>query len=116
MKNSLPVSMICVFLQDPVMPSQEPLVDDDKSGEEVELPPEDPEETDASRSPSSLCVFKCCFCICIGVILSSVCQRALLTVVGYCSTSGVSNVPAERERERKTCLSFFDSAVCGAPY
>uniref|UniRef100_A0A671PSM9 protein kinase C n=1 Tax=Sinocyclocheilus anshuiensis TaxID=1608454 RepID=A0A671PSM9_9TELE len=38
-----------------IMPSQEPLVDDDKSGEEVELPPEDPEETDASRSPSPLC-------------------------------------------------------------
>uniref|UniRef100_A0A8C1Y4Z3 Protein kinase C n=2 Tax=Cyprinus carpio TaxID=7962 RepID=A0A8C1Y4Z3_CYPCA len=38
------------FLSSPhrleIMPSQEPLVDDDKSGEEVELPPEDPEETD----------------------------------------------------------------------
>uniref|UniRef100_A0A8C2HJL2 Protein kinase C n=1 Tax=Cyprinus carpio TaxID=7962 RepID=A0A8C2HJL2_CYPCA len=33
-----------------IMPSQEPLVDDDKSGEEVELPPEDPEETDASSA------------------------------------------------------------------
>ncbi|XP_042586340.1 protein kinase C zeta type-like [Cyprinus carpio] len=43
----LTCSHLCVFLQDPVMPSQEPLVDDDKSGEEVELPPEDPEETDA---------------------------------------------------------------------
>ncbi|KAK9970860.1 hypothetical protein ABG768_026766, partial [Culter alburnus] len=41
------VSLTCQRHMDPVMPSQEPLVDDDKSGEEVELPPEDPEETDA---------------------------------------------------------------------
>ncbi|XP_059379011.1 protein kinase C zeta type-like isoform X5 [Carassius carassius] len=36
---------------DPVMPSQEPLVDDDRSGEEVELPLEDPEETNAIPVP-----------------------------------------------------------------
>ncbi|KAI2661805.1 Protein kinase C zeta type [Labeo rohita] len=41
------VPLTCQRHMDPVMPSQEPLVDDDKSGEEVELPPEDPEETDA---------------------------------------------------------------------
>uniref|UniRef100_A0A8C1QKE2 Protein kinase C n=1 Tax=Cyprinus carpio TaxID=7962 RepID=A0A8C1QKE2_CYPCA len=52
------VPLTCQRHMDPVMPSQEPLVDDDKSGEEVELPPEDPEETDASRSPSSLCDLK----------------------------------------------------------
>ncbi len=67
------------------MPSQEPLVDDDKSGEEVELPPE---ETDTSRSPSPLCAFKSWFCMSFGDILSSISQRALLTVEGYCSTSG----------------------------
>uniref|UniRef100_A0A8C1YN90 Protein kinase C n=1 Tax=Cyprinus carpio TaxID=7962 RepID=A0A8C1YN90_CYPCA len=42
------VPLTCQRHMDPVMPSQEPLVDDDKSGEEVELPPEDPEETDFS--------------------------------------------------------------------
>uniref|UniRef100_A0A8C1E2K4 Protein kinase C n=1 Tax=Cyprinus carpio carpio TaxID=630221 RepID=A0A8C1E2K4_CYPCA len=52
------VPLTCQRHMDPVMPSQEPLVDDDKSGEEVEIPPEDPEETDASRSPSSLCDLK----------------------------------------------------------
>uniref|UniRef100_A0A672KRA9 protein kinase C n=1 Tax=Sinocyclocheilus grahami TaxID=75366 RepID=A0A672KRA9_SINGR len=41
------VPLTCQRHMDPVMPSQEPLVDHDKSGEEVELPPEDPEETDA---------------------------------------------------------------------
>uniref|UniRef100_A0A671QXA4 protein kinase C n=1 Tax=Sinocyclocheilus anshuiensis TaxID=1608454 RepID=A0A671QXA4_9TELE len=40
------VPLTCQRHMDPVMPSQEPLVDEDKSGEEVELPPEDPEETD----------------------------------------------------------------------
>ncbi|XP_051759581.1 protein kinase C zeta type isoform X2 [Ctenopharyngodon idella] len=45
------VSLTCQRHMDPVMPSQEPLVDDDKSGEEVELPPEDPEETDAIPVP-----------------------------------------------------------------
>uniref|UniRef100_A0A672LJ88 Protein kinase C n=1 Tax=Sinocyclocheilus grahami TaxID=75366 RepID=A0A672LJ88_SINGR len=49
------VPLTCQRHMDPVMPSQEPLVDEDKSGEEVELPPEDPEETDASRSLSPLC-------------------------------------------------------------
>uniref|UniRef100_A0A8C1Y9E5 Protein kinase C n=1 Tax=Cyprinus carpio TaxID=7962 RepID=A0A8C1Y9E5_CYPCA len=44
------VPLTCQRHMDPVMPSQEPLVDDDKSGEEVELPPEDPEETDASSA------------------------------------------------------------------
>uniref|UniRef100_A0A672LJ39 Protein kinase C n=1 Tax=Sinocyclocheilus grahami TaxID=75366 RepID=A0A672LJ39_SINGR len=42
------VPLTCQRHMDPVMPSQEPLVDEDKSGEEVELPPEDPEETDFS--------------------------------------------------------------------
>ncbi|XP_016371282.1 protein kinase C zeta type-like isoform X1 [Sinocyclocheilus rhinocerous] len=41
------VPLTCQRHMDPVMPSQEPLVDDNKSGEEVEPPPEDPEETDA---------------------------------------------------------------------
>uniref|UniRef100_A0A8C2DJ99 Protein kinase C n=2 Tax=Cyprinus carpio TaxID=7962 RepID=A0A8C2DJ99_CYPCA len=45
------VPLTCQRHMDPVMPSQEPLVDDDKSGEEVELPPEDPEETDAIPVP-----------------------------------------------------------------
>uniref|UniRef100_A0A673MN06 Protein kinase C n=1 Tax=Sinocyclocheilus rhinocerous TaxID=307959 RepID=A0A673MN06_9TELE len=40
------VPLTCQRHMDPVMPSQEPLVDEDRSGEEVELPPEDPEETD----------------------------------------------------------------------
>uniref|UniRef100_A0A673KPG9 Protein kinase C n=1 Tax=Sinocyclocheilus rhinocerous TaxID=307959 RepID=A0A673KPG9_9TELE len=55
------VPLTCQRHMDPVMPSQEPLVDDNKSGEEVEPPPEDPEETDASRSPSPQCVFKAVF-------------------------------------------------------
>uniref|UniRef100_A0A8C1N9B9 Protein kinase C n=1 Tax=Cyprinus carpio TaxID=7962 RepID=A0A8C1N9B9_CYPCA len=33
-RHMVSISHLCVFLQDPVMPSQEPLVDDDKSGEE----------------------------------------------------------------------------------
>ncbi|XP_065102741.1 protein kinase C zeta type isoform X1 [Paramisgurnus dabryanus] len=45
------VPLTCQRHMDPVMPSQEPLVDDEKSGEEVELPPEDPEETDAIPLP-----------------------------------------------------------------
>uniref|UniRef100_A0A8C1E9J8 Protein kinase C n=1 Tax=Cyprinus carpio carpio TaxID=630221 RepID=A0A8C1E9J8_CYPCA len=45
------VPLTCQRHMDPVMPSQEPLVDDDKSGEEVEIPPEDPEETDAIPVP-----------------------------------------------------------------
>ncbi|NP_001025262.1 protein kinase C zeta type [Danio rerio] len=45
------VPLTCQRHMDPVMPSQEPLVDDDKSGEEVELPPEDPEDTDAIPVP-----------------------------------------------------------------
>uniref|UniRef100_A0A671QXC0 protein kinase C n=1 Tax=Sinocyclocheilus anshuiensis TaxID=1608454 RepID=A0A671QXC0_9TELE len=45
------VPLTCQRHMDPVMPSQEPLVDEDKSGEEVELPPEDPEETDAIPVP-----------------------------------------------------------------
>uniref|UniRef100_A0A672LE21 Protein kinase C n=1 Tax=Sinocyclocheilus grahami TaxID=75366 RepID=A0A672LE21_SINGR len=54
------VPLTCQRHMDPVMPSQEPLVDEDKSGEEVELPPEDPEETDASRSLSPLCFSTVC--------------------------------------------------------
>lgn len=60
------------------MPSQEPLVDDDKSGEEVELPPEDPEETDASRSPSLLCA---CVNAVFVWVLGSFCP---LSVRGHC--------------------------------
>ncbi|XP_016412777.1 protein kinase C zeta type-like isoform X1 [Sinocyclocheilus rhinocerous] len=45
------VPLTCQRHMDPVMPSQEPLVDEDRSGEEVELPPEDPEETDAIPVP-----------------------------------------------------------------
>lgn len=115
MKEKSALKIACLyhlcFLQDPVMPSQEPLVDDDKSGEEVELPPEDPEETDTSRSPSPLCVFKSCFCMGIGVILSSICQRALLTVEGYCSTSGVSNVTLTQLREKDMLIVQRQSSL-----
>uniref|UniRef100_A0AAR2L0H6 Protein kinase C n=1 Tax=Pygocentrus nattereri TaxID=42514 RepID=A0AAR2L0H6_PYGNA len=40
------VPLSCQRHMDPVMPSQEPLVDDKSGDDEVELPPEDPEETD----------------------------------------------------------------------
>lgn len=76
------------------MPSQEPLVDDDKSGEEVELPPEDPEETDSSRSPSPLVFFYAYW----GHSL--LCQRALRTVDRLCSTSGLGNVKSTQLKGR----------------
>lgn len=81
MKEKSALKIACLyhlcFLQDPVMPSQEPLVDDDKSREEVELPPEDPEETDTSRSHLR--------CVCLKAVfvwvLGSFCP---LAVRGHC--------------------------------
>uniref|UniRef100_A0A8B9L511 Protein kinase C n=1 Tax=Astyanax mexicanus TaxID=7994 RepID=A0A8B9L511_ASTMX len=52
------VPLSCQRHMDPVMPSQEPLVDDKSGEEEVELPPEDPEEPDTSRANLCVCDLK----------------------------------------------------------
>lgn len=45
------VGLLNLFLQDPAMPSQEP--PSDAKDEEVDLPPDDTEETDGSKTPLS---------------------------------------------------------------
>lgn len=44
------------FLQDPVMPSQEP--PSDAKSEEVDIPPDDTEETDGSKKLKSFSFFR----------------------------------------------------------
>ena len=47
--------LVTSFFQDPVMPSQEP--PSDAKSEEVDLPPDDTEDTDGSKTPLFLCCF-----------------------------------------------------------